>query len=217
MHMTPHLLLHSFTHPSTLSRPHSHTHTHVHTHTNTHSLTLTCTPTQDLWIKLNTTRLATAAAINGNSPAGGCLIALATDERVMADTRAVIGLNETKLGIVAPDWFVDSFRAAVGQRDADRMLQLGSLVAPQRALEIGLVDHVCAPDDVVDKSVALLQEYIAIPEVARVQSRLAARKHFLHRLTKARDSDIDFFVSFITEPKVQKSIGMYLQSLAKRQ
>ena len=41
----------------------------------------------------------------GVSPAGGCLINLTCDYRVLADNpKYNIGLNETLLGIVAPFW-----------------------------------------------------------------------------------------------------------------
>lgn len=41
----------------------------------------------------------------GVSPAGGCLLALSSDYRVLADNpKYAIGLNETLLGIVAPFW-----------------------------------------------------------------------------------------------------------------
>jgi hypothetical protein len=39
------------------------------------------------------------------SPAGGCLLAMSCDYRVMVKNKFTIGLNETKLGIVAPFWF----------------------------------------------------------------------------------------------------------------
>ena len=45
------------------------------------------------------------AAINGAAPAGGCQIAMSCDYRIMAQhPKFNIGLNETKLGIVAPTW-----------------------------------------------------------------------------------------------------------------
>jgi 3,2-trans-enoyl-CoA isomerase len=59
---------------------------------------------QEVWIKLSTSRVATIAAIEGHSPAGGCMLAMSCDWRVMALADPIngkpltIGLNETKLG-----------------------------------------------------------------------------------------------------------------------
>lgn len=58
---------------------------------------------QDVWLKLYGSSFPTAVAINGHSPAGGCLLSLCTEYRVMCKN-FTIGLNETRLGIVAPTW-----------------------------------------------------------------------------------------------------------------
>jgi enoyl-CoA hydratase/carnithine racemase len=43
------------------------------------------------------------AAITGHSPAGGCVLALCCDYRIMAEGEYVIGLNEIPVGIVVPE------------------------------------------------------------------------------------------------------------------
>lgn len=44
-------------------------------------------------------------SLQGACPAGGCMMALSCDFRVLADNpKYHIGLNETLLGIVAPFW-----------------------------------------------------------------------------------------------------------------
>ena len=47
------------------------------------------------------------SAINGHSPAGGCVIALACDARVMAVGKFIIGLNEVPVGIIVPKSIFD--------------------------------------------------------------------------------------------------------------
>lgn len=43
--------------------------------------------------------------LQGSGPAGGCLMSMTCDSRIMADVpHYSIGLNETQLGIVAPFW-----------------------------------------------------------------------------------------------------------------
>jgi enoyl-CoA hydratase/carnithine racemase len=44
-----------------------------------------------------------AAALAGHAPAGGCVLALCCDYRVMAEGPYRIGLNETQVGLVAPE------------------------------------------------------------------------------------------------------------------
>merc|ERR1712183_590571 len=59
---------------------------------------------QQLFIKLYGSRLATIAAIEGSAIAGGCMLAMSCDYRIISSNKITIGLNETKLGIAAPFW-----------------------------------------------------------------------------------------------------------------
>lgn len=173
---------------------------------------------QELWLTLMSTRLAVAAALEGHSPAGGCLLALTADERVMAAAKCTIGLNETRLGIVAPAWFIDSFVAVVGQRRADRMLQRGDMVLPGEALTIGLVDAVAPLDQVRTTAAAALDPYLQVPEGARHMTKLAVRQHIIAGLEskEAREKDMQMFLNLIRRPKIQAGLGKYLEQLSQR-
>ena len=46
---------------------------------------------QEMWLALYLTPLATVAAISGHAPAGGCMLAMACDARVMVDGKYMIG------------------------------------------------------------------------------------------------------------------------------
>ena len=48
---------------------------------------------QDLWLKFYGLRLPTVAAINGAAPAGGCMLSICCDERIMLASAGIIGLN----------------------------------------------------------------------------------------------------------------------------
>lgn len=174
------------------------------------------TSVQDMWLKMMTTRLAVAAALEGHSPAGGCMLALTADERVMAASKYTIGLNETRLGIVAPVWFVGSFVAAVGQRCADRMLQCGDMVLPGEALTVGLVDALAPADQVRTTAISALDRYLQVPEAARHLTKLAVRQPLIDLLKPHREHDLKGFLSLITQDKIQKSLGKYLESLSQR-
>ena len=85
--------------------PHAQHHTHPLTHTPHSSASsgasgwcgvLFRRGRQDVFLALYGTPLAAVAAIDGHAPAGGCLLASACDERVMARGKFGIGLNETQ-------------------------------------------------------------------------------------------------------------------------
>lgn len=173
-------------------------------------------PAQTLWLHLMNSRLAVAAAIEGNSPAGGCMLALTADERIMAKGKFTIGLNETRLGIVAPLWFIDAFRAAVGQRQSERLLQLGEMVTSAEALQLGLVDQVVPVEEVRETAIATLERYLQIPASARHLTKVAARQDIVARLADNIEPDLQRFADFAAQPAVQKGLGKYLESLSAR-
>ena len=54
--------------------------------------------------------ITTISAVNGHAPAGGCMISLACDYRIMINSPKLrIGYNESKLGITAPSYVVYLF------------------------------------------------------------------------------------------------------------
>ncbi|PSD50514.1 enoyl-CoA hydratase/isomerase family protein, partial [Stenotrophomonas maltophilia] len=64
-------------------------------------------------------RIPVVAAITGHAPAGGCVLALCCDYRVMARSADpsrpyAIGLNEVQVGLIAPEGIQRLLRRAVG-------------------------------------------------------------------------------------------------------
>lgn len=172
---------------------------------------------QTLWLQLYGSKMASVALINGHAPAGGCLLAMCCDSRIMVNGKSKIGLNETKLGIVAPFWFKDTFVNTIGVRQSERALQLGSLFTPDEALKIGLVDRVL-PDTEAATAVAEseLKEFLQIPAMARYLSKMRIREAALKDLLENREKDLNTFINFGKTDAVQKGLGIYLQNLAKK-
>ncbi|XP_056264173.1 enoyl-CoA delta isomerase 1, mitochondrial-like isoform X2 [Pseudoliparis swirei] len=172
---------------------------------------------QEMWLKIYGSSMVTIAAINGSSPAGGCLMSMTCDYRIMADNpRYSIGLNETQLGIVAPFWFKDTMTNTVGHRTTEVALQLGLLYNPSEALKIGLVDQVVPEDQVLATATQTMTKWLAIPDHARALTKSMMRKPTIDKLTSNREADIQHFVNFITKDSIQKSLGIYMAMLKKR-
>ena len=93
------------------------------------------------------------AALNGHAIAGGCMIATACDRRLMAEGKGRIGLNEITFGSTVFAGSVEILRACVGQRNAEEVLTSGSMFGTRRALELGLVDRIVDPGDLMSAAV----------------------------------------------------------------
>ncbi|XP_052816265.1 enoyl-CoA delta isomerase 1, mitochondrial-like [Mya arenaria] len=171
---------------------------------------------QQMWINLYGSRLATVAAINGHSPAGGCLMALCCDYRIMA-SGYTIGLNETQLGIIPPFWFVDSMINATGMRQAEICCEKGLMVTSEEAEKIGLVDTVVPQQAIIENAQTEMQSWLKVPDFARQLTKKQIRQPTLDKLLSRRDEDIQHFVQFITKDSVQKALGFYLEQLKNKQ
>ncbi len=155
-----------------------------------------------------------AAAITGHSPAGGCVLALCCDYRVMAEGAFRIGLNETQVGLVAPDGIQHLLRRVVGAHRAERLLVGGELVESARALEIGLVDELAAPGDVVARATAWLEALLALPREPVLRTRAIARADLLAALAPER-IEIDTFVDAWNAPDTQAGLRALVARLGK--
>ncbi|XP_060028539.1 enoyl-CoA delta isomerase 1, mitochondrial [Erinaceus europaeus] len=172
---------------------------------------------QELWLRLYQTHLVVIAAINGASPAGGCLLALSCDYRVLADNpKFIIGLNETLLGIVAPFWFKDTMINTIGHRATERALQLGLLFRPAEALQVGVVDQVVPEGQVQGAALSAMTQWLAIPDHARQLTKSMMRKATADRLLTQREADIQNFVSFLSRDSIQKALQVYLEKLRQK-
>ncbi|XP_011746597.1 enoyl-CoA delta isomerase 1, mitochondrial isoform X2 [Macaca nemestrina] len=173
--------------------------------------------TQELWLQFYQSNLVLVSAINGACPAGGCLMTLTCDYRVLADNpRYCIGLNETQLGIVAPFWFKDTLENVIGHRAAERALQLGLLFPPAEALQVGIVDQVVPEEQVQSTALSAIAQWMTIPDHARQLTKAMMRKATASRLITQRDADVQNFVSFISKDSIQKSLQLYLERLKEK-
>ena len=98
-------------------------------------------------ITLAETRLVTIAAVQGAAVAGGAGIMSACDFVVAAE-KTKIGYPEVRRGLVA-GLVMTFLRRQIGERQMRELVLGGELIDAQRAQEIGLVNRVVAPDQLM--------------------------------------------------------------------
>lgn len=129
-----------------------------------------------------------------------------------------IGLNETRLGIVAPAWFQTSMRNVIPIRQAEKALTLGTLFATDEALQIGLIDEVATnTEDALARCEKFLLQFDKVERNARAITKLAFRGRDITAMEKTREQDLQLFVLAVNNPEVQKGLELYLESLKKKQ
>lgn len=108
----------------------------------------------------------TLAALPGHAIAGGCILALCCDYRMITRGRKLIGLNEIHLGVPVPYPADCILREIVGDRQARVLMEEGEFHLPEVALAIGLVDQILLPDDLEALAIKKMQTIGSLPRPA---------------------------------------------------
>src|SRR5215813_9113172 len=101
------------------------------------------------------------AALNGHAIAGGCMLALTCDYRIMVSTKAKIGLNEIAFGSSVFAGSVEMLKFLVGARNAHTVLYEGTMYLANAALEVGIIDQVSSDENLTVDARAVAQRLAA--------------------------------------------------------
>jgi enoyl-CoA hydratase/carnithine racemase len=111
--------------------------------------------------------------INGHAIAGGCIVALTCDHRLMTPSpKARIGLNEVPLGLRFPPKTWRLVRHRLPANALERVILEGGLHAPDAALRLGLVDEIVADEA---QARAYADKIASAPRAAYVAAKHALR------------------------------------------
>jgi enoyl-CoA hydratase/carnithine racemase len=135
------------------------------------------------------------AALPGHAIAGGLILAMAADERIAAEGKGKFGLSEVILGVSVPACLMEPFRHAVGPRWMERLAATGENLTVERALAIGLVDSVVAPERVFEAALERARFLAGLSGPAYAAIKLRSRAAALARFDQALDHDpfLDFW------------------------
>lgn len=107
------------------------------------------------FMRMNRCGVLFIAALNGSALGLGSELAQACDVRLMADGDFFIGQPEVLLGIPPGGGGTQRLTRLVGAHRALMMMLEGRPATPARALEMGLVDEVVAPDLLMERALEL--------------------------------------------------------------
>jgi enoyl-CoA hydratase len=98
------------------------------------------------------------AALNGHTIAGGCMLALACDARLMSRGRGKISLNEITFGASVFAGSVEMLKHCAGPRNAETILLSGAMFDAEEARALGLVDRVTGEEELMAVATARAEE-----------------------------------------------------------
>lgn len=103
------------------------------------------------------------AAVSGHAFAGGAVLALASDARVMAEGEFGFALNEINIGLALPPGMIRMAAVAVGTVKARELVLEGKTFTPAYALEVGLAKELAAPETVLERAIHRARELAGKP------------------------------------------------------
>ena len=148
----------------------------------------------------------TVAAINGYAVAGGCILALACDARLMPDHVGQIGLNEIRLGLPFPASALEIARHCLPMEFVDSILYGGQLYAPLEAMSRGLVDGL-TPCDVMQEARAVCRRLAEQPPAAFEAIKTSLKRPAIHRANDTLDELRKAFVEAWFSPDGRRLVG----------
>ena len=140
-----------------------------------------------VFLKLENLTKPTIAAVNGFALGGGCELSMACDIRV-ASEKAKFGQPEVGLGIIPGFGGTQRMARIIGTGPAMELIYTADTIDAQRALEIGMVNHVVPADQLMDEAMKLAQKICTNAQKAIRASKLAIRRGI--------DCDISTAVSY---------------------
>ncbi|QGW27598.1 enoyl-CoA hydratase/isomerase family protein [Phnomibacter ginsenosidimutans] len=100
------------------------------------------------------------AAVNGFALGGGCELAMACHFRLASDN-AKFGQPEVNLGLIPGYGGTQRLVQLIGKGKAMELLMTGNMITAAEAQQLGLVNHVTSPEDLLPQTKALLQTILS--------------------------------------------------------
>jgi enoyl-CoA hydratase len=110
---------------------------------------------QSVLHRLEQLPIPVVAAVNGFALGGGCELMLSADVRVASAT-ARIGLPEVSLGLMPGFGGTQRLARLIGPGRAKELCFTGEAITAEEAWRIGLVNRVCAPEDLLAAANAVI-------------------------------------------------------------
>jgi len=159
----------------------------------------------------------TVFALTGHCPAGGIVLSIFSDYRIMCGGKYKTGLNETQVGLVVSPIIKNALVRLTGPNTAAKILVAGSILSAEEALAIGMIDEIAEdPKAAVKRSIELCQQWIALPSNAMLMTRALVRQD-LHALFDHEHSiGVDAFLQLWFSESTQRTLKELVQRLQNK-
>jgi enoyl-CoA hydratase len=138
------------------------------------------------------------AALNGHAIAGGAVLSLACDHRIMAEGAGKWGLSESTLGLSIPAYALEIVRYALPRPVAEKLVYSGTVYPAYKAHDMGVLDQLVDPKLLMPRATEWVAHATSsLSAFADLKTKLRAPT--LAAMDKARSLDGDWLDLWFTE------------------
>jgi enoyl-CoA hydratase len=156
------------------------------------------------------------AAANGHAIAGGCVIVLAADVRLMAEGAGRIGVPELLVGVPFPAAALEVVRFAVPPDRVQSLIYTGRTLTPPDALAEGLVDEVVAPQELPARAQEVARQLALIPPQVYRLTKQSLRAEALGRIDRASAANEQAALEAWSAAETHEHIREYLRRTVRK-
>jgi enoyl-CoA hydratase len=166
-------------------------------------------------------RLATfpkplVAAVNGHAIAGGAILMLACDQRLLARGTARVGLTEIRVGVEFPAWALEVARFATPPQHFPTLICTGRTWPPEEALARGLVDELVEPEQLLGRARAVAEELAALPPATFAATKLAVRRPMIEAARRQAALTDEALLERWCAPETLRHVAAFAEATIKR-
>jgi 3,2-trans-enoyl-CoA isomerase len=157
------------------------------------------------------------SAITGHAPAGGCVLAVTSDNRYMAEGDTyVIGLNEVAVNIQISQNLTEIYAFWMGDGLAHRYILEGKLLNGKEALAAGLVDELVHLDTVLERSEKQMKHYLKANQEILINTKKKLRKHLWDKLDLNAENALKEASILWWKPEIRSKMKAYVESFTNK-
>ena len=134
-----------------------------------------------LFDRLLRLEIPVVAAVNGHAIAGGCIIAVASDYRLMTEGNGRIGVPELLVGVPFPPVILELLRASWPPATLGRLVFTGHTCTAPEALALGVIDEVAPAERLNARAAEVAAQMAAIPRRTFAVTKRQLRAPILER------------------------------------
>ncbi len=154
-------------------------------------------------------------AISGHSPAGGTVIAVTADYRIMATgDRYTIGLNEVAVNVQISQNLITAYNFWLGTKQAYQNIMAGKLLSVDEARQQGLVDETCDLENLIARAEKMMQQYLNADQNILANTKQKLRKEWIESLHLSSELDMKQTLAVWWNPRVRAMMKAYIQQFS---